>query len=86
MNTGRGSVEYACSKYQNLCLPLYCTSYFIQVVMGQLIEKNWKDEDIKEDVEHVKGVLDEMLQDMSTFDSYLAEVRTESTADRCPCF
>ena len=42
--------------------------------MGQLIEKNWKDEDIKEDVEHVKGVLDEMLQDMSTFDSYLAEV------------
>ena len=43
--------------------------------MGQLIEKNWKDEDIKEDVEHVKGVLDEMLQDMSTFDSYLAEVR-----------
>ena len=38
------------------------------------MEKNWKDEDIKEDVEHVKGVLDEMLQDMSTFDSYLAEV------------
>ena len=45
------------------------------MVVGQLIEKNWKDEDIKEDVEHVKGVLDEMLQDMSTFDSYLAEVR-----------
>ena len=43
-------------------------------MIGQLIEKNWKDEDIKEDVEHVKGVLDEMLQDMSTFDSYLAEV------------
>ena len=48
--------------------------YVAQVVVGQLIEKNWKDEDIKEDVEHVKGVLDEMLQDMSTFDSYLAEV------------
>ncbi|KAL5257676.1 hypothetical protein ACHWQZ_G012559 [Mnemiopsis leidyi] len=48
----------------------------VQVVMGQLIEKNWKDEDIKEDVEHVKGVLDEMLQDMSTFDSYLAEVKS----------
>ena len=39
-----------------------------------LVEKNWKDEDIKEDVENVKSRLDEMLQDMSTFDSYLAEV------------
>lgn len=48
----------------------------VQVAVGQLIEKNWKDEDIKEDVEHVKNVLDEMLQDMSTFDSYLAEVKS----------
>eukprot|EP00116_Pleurobrachia_bachei_P005560 sb/3465822/ len=48
----------------------------VQVTVGQLTEKNWKDEDIKDDVEQVKAVLDTMLQDMSTFDSYLAEVKS----------
>ena len=48
----------------------------VHVVVGQLVEKNWKDEDIKEDVEHVRNILDIMLQDMSTFDSYLAEVKS----------
>jgi len=48
----------------------------VHTAVGMLVEKNWKDEDIKEDVEHVKNTLDDMLQDMSTFDSYLAEVRS----------
>eukprot|EP01134_Creolimax_fragrantissima_P000994 CFRG0994T1 len=38
--------------------------------------KNWKDEDIKEDVEWVVDTMTKYVQDMNSFDEYAAEVRS----------
>ncbi|XP_065193460.1 V-type proton ATPase subunit H-like [Sycon ciliatum] len=48
----------------------------VPTVIAVLANKQWQDEDIRDDVESLQEKLEEYLLDLSSFDEYLSEVRS----------